>query len=191
MNKSTYNKKSLNYCFIQKGNENNDINIEFNWKNLNENCKKNIEINSEKIIKLSEGDKLSKLIIGLSLKYDFMKDKNEQIKLSKLYQVLCKYTTLFAEIEGDKSLDNQMKTFVKNYSVKKIRDFSHENYRMKCFSEKGFRSIRKSSSIKKSAPRGSYLKKKGGDNIYVCALLVIIILLCCYIVKRLIKVIHN
>ena len=120
-----------------------------------------------------------------------MKDKNEQIKLSKLYQVLCKYTTLFAEIEGDKSLDNQMKTFVKNYSIKNIRDFSHENYRMKCFSEKGFRSIRKSSSLKKSAPRGSYMKKKGGDNIYVCALLVIIILLCCYIVKRLIKVIHN
>ena len=81
-----------------------------------------------------------------------------------------------------------MKTFVKKYSIKKIRNFSHD--RMKCFSEK---SLGRSefSSLKKSAPRGSYMKKKGGDNIYVCALLVIIILLCCYIVKRLIKVIHN
>ena len=30
VNKTTYIKESLNYCFIQKGNEKNDINIEFN-----------------------------------------------------------------------------------------------------------------------------------------------------------------
>jgi hypothetical protein len=120
VNKTTYNKESLNYCFIKKGNEINDLNIEFNWKNLEENLKTNINIISDKIIKLTEGDELSKLIIGFSLKYDIINDKNEQIKLSKLYQVLCQYTTLYAEIEGDKSIDNKMQTFVKKYSIKKI-----------------------------------------------------------------------
>ena len=51
MNKTTYIKESLNYCFIQKGNEKNDINIEFNWENLKEKFKRNIEFKSEEIIK--------------------------------------------------------------------------------------------------------------------------------------------
>ena len=184
VNKTTYNKESLNYCFIQIGNENNDINIEFNWKNLNENFKKNIEFNSEKIIKLPEGDELSKLIIGLSLKYDFLNDKNEQIKLSKLYQVLCKYTTLFAEIEGDKSLDNQMKTFVKNYFIKKIGDYNQKKYRMQLCSKK-LKSFSKKSVIR-SVPKMSCRYDKTEKYIYVWALVVLIILLIYYIAKRLI-----
>ena len=194
VNKITYNKESLNFCFVQKGNENNNINVEFNWKNSDENFKKNIEFNSEKIIKLNEGCELSKLIIGFSLKYDLNEDKNEQIKLSKLYQVLCKYTSLFAEIEGDKSSDNQMQTFIKKHSVKKIRDYS---FLVGSSSRERFRGI---SRLKMSAPYKSFdkscyrsftekymvNKNKKSFNIYFWAFLVLIILLIFYIAKRII-----
>ena len=186
VNKTTYNKESLNYCFIKKGNEINDLNIEFNWKNLEDNFKKIFKINSENIIKLSEGDELSKLIIGLSLKYDIISDKNEQIKLSKLYQVLCQYTTLYAEIEGDKSIDNKMQTFVKKYSIANI-----SNYRMKATIGREFRLMNerfRHRALNLSAVgsnSGKYYMKKKGDNIYLWALIILIIVIIFYIVKRL------
>ena len=190
VNKITYNKESLNFSFIQKGSENNNINVEFKWKNLDENLKKNIEFNSEKIIKLNEGSELSKLIIGFSLKYDLSEDKNEQIKLSKLYQVLSKYTTLFAEIEGDKSSDNQMQTFIKKHSEEKIRDYS---FLVGNCSRERFRGI---NSLISCAPYKScnrsfsskYIENNNekGFNIYFWAFLVLIILLIFYIAKRII-----
>ena len=190
VNKITYNKESLNFSFIQKGSENNNINVEFEWKNLDENLKKNIEFNSEKIIKLNEGSELSKLIIGFSLKYDLSEDKNEQIKLSKLYQVLSKYTTLFAEIEGDKSSDNQMQTFIKKHSEEKIRDYS---FLVGNCSRERFRGINSliSCAAYKSCNRSfssKYIENNNekGFNIYFWAFLVLIILLIFYIAKRII-----
>ena len=143
---------------------------------------------------MNEGCELSKLIIGFSLKYDLNEDKNEQIKLSKLYQVLCKYTSLFAEIEGDKSSDNQMQTFIKKHSVEKIRDYS---FLVGSSSRERFRGI---SRLKMSAPDKSndksryrsftekYMvnKNQKGFNIYFWAFLVLIILLIFYIAKRII-----
>ena len=48
VNKTTYDKESLNYCFFQKGKEKNDINIEFIWENLKEKFKKILNLNSKK-----------------------------------------------------------------------------------------------------------------------------------------------
>ena len=143
---------------------------------------------------MNEGCELSKLIIGFSLKYDLSEDKNEQIKLSKLYQVLCKYTSLFAEIEGDKSSDNQMQTFIKKHSVEKIRDYS---FLVGSSSRERFRGM---SRLRMSAPYKSndksryrsftekYMvnKNQKGFNIYFWAFLVLIILLIFYIAKRII-----
>ena len=143
---------------------------------------------------MNEGSELSKLIIGFSLKYDLSEDKNEQIKLSKLYQVLSKYTTLFAEIEGDKSSDNQMQTFIKKHSVEKIRDYS---FLVGNCSRERFRGI---NSLNSSAPNKSNYKScnrsfsskyiennnEKGFNIYFWAFLVLIILLIFYIAKRII-----
>ena len=199
VNKTTYNKESLNYCFTKKGNEIiNDLNIEFNWKNLEENFKKNIKINSEKIIKLTEGDELSKLIIGLSLKYDIINDKNEQIKLSKLYQVLCQYTTLYAEIEGDKSIiDNKIKTIVKKYSIEKINNYRmkacidfNEQFRFRSINSRErfrFSSMNKVYRFKEGEVSKKYYMKKKGDNIYLWALIILILVVIFYIVKRLYK----
>ena len=125
VNKTTYDKESLNYCFFQIGKDENDISIEFIWENLEEKFKKKIEFKFEEIIKLPEGEELSKLIMGLSLKHDFINNEKEQIKLSKLYQVLSNYTTLYAEIEGDKSIKDKMNTFTKKHSLKKIGKSYH------------------------------------------------------------------
>ena len=105
----------MNYCYIIKGNENKNFNIKFNYENLNQKFTKDIEFKSEEIYSLSEREELSKLIIGSALKYN-LGDEN----LSKKYQVLSKSTSLYAEIEGDKSIENQMNNFVQKYSIHKI-----------------------------------------------------------------------
>ena len=87
INKFVYDKKSLNYCFIRQGEEIDNINMIFKWQNLEKKFEKKLDITSKEIIKLPDGDILSKLIIGISLKYDT--NKKNKIKLSKLYQVLC------------------------------------------------------------------------------------------------------
>ena len=135
INKTTYNKESFHYCFIQKGKEKfNDINLIFNWENLKEKFSKNIEFKSDDIVKLPEGEEFSKLIIGLALNYDNINNKEEKIKLSESYQVLCDFTSLFAQIEGEKKTENKMVTFIKEYSIpkvkkKKFRDFPMENFK--------------------------------------------------------------
>jgi hypothetical protein len=122
VNKTTYNKESLNYCFIKKGNNVDDVNMLFNWENFGEKFEKKIEFKSKEIIKLPDGEELSKLIIGLALKYE---NTHNKIKLSKLYQVLSDDTTLFAEIEGDKPLEsNKITSFTKKYSIPKINELA-------------------------------------------------------------------
>ena len=85
--------------------------------------KKEYLFKSSDILILPQGDDLSKLIIGLSFKYNIIKDKKEQINFSKKYQVLSKYTTLFSEIEKDNnetSTKDEMKTYEKKYQPKRI-----------------------------------------------------------------------
>ena len=160
INKTTYNKESLKYCFIKKGKEKNDedINITFNYENLKEKLEKEIKFNFNNIIKLPEGEDLSKLIIGLSLRYDLIKNNEEKIKLSKLYQVLCDLTTLFAEIEGEKVTKNKMITFAKNYSIKRVEQYKHAynpyDYYSSC---KRVRSVKK--ALRPSSPSPESISK--------------------------------
>jgi hypothetical protein len=92
INKTTYINESMHYCYILKGNENKNFNIKFNYENLNQKFMKDMAFKSEEIYKLSEGEELSKLIIGSALKYNLEDDAN----LSKKYQVLSKSTSLYA-----------------------------------------------------------------------------------------------
>ena len=109
INKITYTNDSLNYCFIKE--DKNNIKIKFNWENLNEKFQKEYQFNPEEILKIKDGEELSKLIIGLSFKYNIINTEKEQIDFSKKYQVLSKYTTLFADIENNNPITNEMKTF--------------------------------------------------------------------------------
>jgi len=113
INKITYVNESLNYCFIKEDKNNDDINIKFNWENLNEKHQKEYKVNSNEILEIKPGEELSKLIIGLSFKYNIISTEKEQIYFSKKYQVLSKYTTLFADIENDNPITNEIKIFEK------------------------------------------------------------------------------
>lgn len=113
INKITYVNESLNYCFIKEDKNNFDINIKFNWENLNEKHQKEYQVNSDEILEIKPGEELSKLIIGLSFKYNIISTEKEQIYFSKKYQVLSKYTTLFADIENDNPITNEIKIFEK------------------------------------------------------------------------------
>jgi len=199
INKTTYNKESLKYCFIKKGKEKNDedINITFNYENLKEKLEKEIKFNFNNIIKLPEGEDLSKLIIGLSLRYDLIKNKEEKIKLSKLYQVLCDLTTLFAEIEGEKVTKNKMITFAKNYSIKRVEQYKHAynpyDYYSSC---KRVRSVKKAlrppspypESISKMMIKYDLMEGEPKINIFrkkefwICFILIIVII-CYFLIK--------
>ena len=109
INKITYTNDSLNYCFIKE--DKNNIKIKFNWENLNEKFQKEYQFKPDEILKIKEDEELSKLIIGLSFKYNIINTEKEQIDFSKKYQVLSKYTTLFADIENNNPITNEMKTF--------------------------------------------------------------------------------
>ena len=182
VNKTTYNKESINYCFIQKGKEKNgdDLNIIFNWENMGEKFKKNFGIKYDDIITLIEGEDLSKLIIGLALRYEIINNKEEKIKLSKLYQVLCNYTTLFAEIEGEKIIENKMITLTQKHSSKKaalfresysstLRNYKHCELSAAC-AIPAFKRVKESIFFSK-------------NNIWICSILIIIIL--SYFIKKL------
>ena len=115
VNKTMYTNNIISYCFIKENKDKDkdetkvhikideDINIIFNWENLGKKYTKEFLLNYDKndIVILQQGDDLSKLIIGLSFKYDIIKAEQEQIIFSKKYQVLSKYTTIFSEIEND------------------------------------------------------------------------------------------
>ena len=111
INKITYCNDSVNYCFIKENKIDNDINIKFNWENLKEKSQKEYQFKLDEILKMKDGEELSKLIIGLSFKYNIINNEKEQIDFSKKYQVLSEYTTLFEDIENDVPITNEIKTF--------------------------------------------------------------------------------
>ena len=95
-----YPDEILNYYFILKGKNNENIKINFeSSKN-----KDNLSFSNEKILKEEDGEIVGQIIIGNILKNsDGKLDENIEIKLSKNYQVLSKKTSLFAVAEGDES----------------------------------------------------------------------------------------
>ena len=95
----------FNYGFIL---DEKDINnIEFN---INIKGKKDIKISFDKnrIIRLSEGDYLGKLIVDKYLKSNIQKDTKIKIKLSKEYNILTDETAFYAKILNDTPLKEKM-----------------------------------------------------------------------------------
>ena len=114
----------INYSFILD--EKNNINIEkllepiileISAKNPNNIIKENISFNkNENIIKLPDGNELSKMIVGKSLKKnkDLINDKNKEINFSIKYQILSENTALFAEIINETDDMNKNKLITVN-----------------------------------------------------------------------------
>ena len=103
-----YQDELLNYYFIIKHKLNNNININIEYYDKKELINKKINFDNNNIfISENDGDIISKIIIGNILNNtDLPQDKN--IELSKRYQVLSKYTSLYAEVENEKSTQNEM-----------------------------------------------------------------------------------
>ena len=107
----------ISYSFIL--NEENNINIdklsepiliEISGKDPNNVIKEFISITeSENIIRLSDGDELSKMIVGKALKEneELIDNKKIEIEFSTKYQILSKNTALFAEIINDNNDNDQ------------------------------------------------------------------------------------
>ena len=95
---------NLNYIINNKEKNNNKINIEIIYLENEEKVEKKYEIIP---YYFPEGEELSKLIIN-----NYLKDKNlveEELKLALRYQIFCKNTSLFAEIELSKKVTGEMK----------------------------------------------------------------------------------
>ena len=109
----------INFSFILG--EKNQINIdkliepiliEISAKNPINVIKEKLYFNKEEnIIKLKDGDELSKMIIGKALKRnkELIEDKNKEMQFSIKYQILSKNTALFAEIINASKENNQKK----------------------------------------------------------------------------------
>jgi hypothetical protein len=122
----------MNYSFIldEKNKINIDkltqsIDIEIIGKDPKNLIKENISfINDKNIIKLPDGDEMSKMIIGKALKNDnnLKADEKREIEFAKKYQILSKNTALFAEILNDS--ENKQTKLIKvnlnDYETKRI-----------------------------------------------------------------------
>ena len=96
---------NLGYIIEDDSNKNdNKIKIDLEYFE-DSNKKKNYEINPEII---EDGNELSKLIINNYLDNDLSEKEKEKLALK--YQLLTKYTSLFAEIELSDKISDEMKT---------------------------------------------------------------------------------
>ena len=121
----------INYSFILD--EKSDINVEklfepiileISAKNPKNLIKENFSFNkNENIIKLPNGNELSKMIVGKALKNnkDLIDDKNKEVNFSLKYQILSGNTALFAEIINDMNDINKNKLITVN-----LNDYTQE-----------------------------------------------------------------
>ena len=94
----------MNYSFILPGKkELSDIKLKITGKAPINPIKANVPLND--ILKLNDGEEMSKVIIGKALKNneELIKDEQKEIKFDKKYQILSKNTALFAEMISEES----------------------------------------------------------------------------------------
>ena len=87
----------VNYSF------NGNINIKNNYKQGEKEFNENFNFNENQIYTLKDGDVLSKITIHSLIQKGKGKDFSQEEKIKKIakkYQVLCEYTSLFAEVEN-------------------------------------------------------------------------------------------
>ena len=111
INNYTYQNEIMNYSFILPNYKVlNDLKIKITGKDPINIIESNINISN--IIKIENGEEMSKMIIGKALKYndELIKNENKEIEFAKKYQILSKNTSLFAEILNE---ENQQSKLIK------------------------------------------------------------------------------
>ena len=107
--------KIVDYGFIINNKFDENFKIKLSYQLYNKLIEKVLDFNNNNIIELNDGNTLSKIIIGNYLKNNII-NVEEEIKLSKKYNVLSKNTSLFAEIKKDSFL-----FFKKTLQIKSIK----------------------------------------------------------------------
>ena len=133
INNFTYQNEIMNYSFIldEKNkididNLSQPINIEITGKDPKNTIKENASfINNQNIIKLENGDEMSKMIVGKALKNnkELTGDEKKEVEFSKKYQILSKNTALYAEILNfsNNEQNKLIKVNLNNYETQKIK----------------------------------------------------------------------
>jgi len=138
-----YQNEIMNYSFILPGKkELSNLKIKITGKDpINQ-----IEsiTNFENIIKLENGDQMSKMIVGKALKNngELIKDVKKEIEFAKKYQILSKNTALFAEILNEENLQSKL---IKVNPVNPVNSFNLNNSAnlfnsINCMNETGMQS---------------------------------------------------
>ena len=159
-----YQDDVINYSLLINGkNENNEFDIEIKSNDTKKDIKENLKIN--KIIKLPDGEILSRIIIGnyLKLKKDLVEE--EEIKIAKEYQVLSKNTSLFGEIIGEGGQNELIKVELGKNDQRNRYFYQNKNFMMMNNMMVGGPSIRsfgmKSMMMAASAPMKKKKMSKG------------------------------
>jgi len=142
INNFTYQDETMNYSLILDNDNKIDvdnlsqpINIEIVGKDPKNSIKENISFNkNQNIIKLPNGDEMTKMIVGKALKNNkkFLDNKKKELEFAQKYQILSKNSALFAEILND-SNDGQTKLIKVNlndYQTQISRGFAGPMPRM-------------------------------------------------------------
>ena len=96
----------VNYSFIMKGKNYGKIEIKNSYKENEREFNDTFIFEENKILSLKDGDILAKIAIhNLIQKGEGeFSEKEKIIKIAKKYQVLCQYTSLYAEVENTQSI---------------------------------------------------------------------------------------
>jgi len=111
INNFSYQNEIMNYSFIlSEKKELNDLKLKIKGLDPINIIEENV--NFDNLIKLEDGEEMSKMIVGKALKNneEFQNDKQKEIKFAKKYQILSKNTALFAELLNE---ENQQTKLIK------------------------------------------------------------------------------
>jgi len=152
-----YQDEFLNFYFIIKNKINNNINIGIEYYDKNELINKDFIFDKNNIIHETNGDIISKIIIGNILNNTIL-NPEKNIELSKKYQVLSKYTSLYAEVENEESNKNEMITIEQKEIKEDINNESDSEDDMK--SKKRAKKCKKKIDISDSDSEDNRKRKK-------------------------------
>ena len=97
----------VNYSFIMKGKANGNIQIKSNYEYGKEEKNEIFKFDENQIINIKDGDILAKIIIHNLIQKGEGEDFSEEEKITKnakKYQILCQYTSLYAEVENTQTI---------------------------------------------------------------------------------------
>ena len=139
-----YQEDVFKYYFIVKNKIEDKIKINLEYYDKNELIKKDFILDEKNTIKQEDGNIISKIIIGNILNNNSF-EINKEVELAKKYQVLSKYTSLYAEVENENS-----NPYLSNFEVVEQSNFEYIEQQNKNIEDEDEKEENESSNDKKS-----------------------------------------